>query len=280
MAGVVVITGGSGGIGMAAARALAGTGPVLLADLDPARLDAAVADLRASGIEAEGAICDVGDLESVSALVAATRAAGPLGVVVHTAGVAPPAATDPELVFRVNAVGTQNVLEGMVPLAVEGTVAVSVASVAGHRAFTAEYASHLVSPRNSYPQLVASGAVRDSALRSYSLSKASVILQTQAGAAAWGARGARIVSVSPGLVVDTLIGEAAQQIHAGAYAQLSAVKRAGVAREVGGMIAMLASDVAAYVTGTDLLIDGGVIAQYRHHSPEADRAAWEVAYVE
>jgi NAD(P)-dependent dehydrogenase (short-subunit alcohol dehydrogenase family) len=302
---VSVITGGAGGIALACARRLADRGPVLLADLDEARLEAAAATLRGEaaavahggaaahgattapsagaalgaaaagdGVEVHVAVCDVSDPASVAALVTRSQELGPLGALVHTAGLAPPAPHDPRRVLDVNLAGTARVLDGFVDYAVPGSVAVCIASLAGHRAFAAAYDEALSDPLapDLYDRL--DGA---DVLRTYSISKRGVMLECRRRAAAWGAKGARIVSVSPGLVIDTSIGEAAATIHAGAYAEQSALKRAGVAADIAGAVAFLTSDAATYITGCDLLVDGGVVAHTLHHAAPADRERWNRA---
>ena len=197
----------------------------------------------------------------------------------HTAGLAPPAPHDPRRVLEVNLAGTARVLDAFLPLAGAGTVAVCIASLAGHRAFAAEYDDLLADALDPglYDRLQAAGGTRDDVLATYSLSKRGVMLECRRRAAEWGARGARIVSISPGLVVDTSIGQAAATIHAGAYAEQSAMKRAGVAADIAGAVAFLSSPDASYVTGCDLLVDGGVVAHTLEHADPAARERWNRA---
>jgi NAD(P)-dependent dehydrogenase (short-subunit alcohol dehydrogenase family) len=253
---VTVITGGAGGIGRACAERLRERGPVLTADI-------AGADVT----------CDVTDAESVAALAARAAELGPLGALVHTAGLAPPGDHDPRRVLEVNLAGTARVLDAFLPLAGPETVAVCIASLAGYRGFTAECEFGDPLDPGLYDRL----PTRDDVLVTYSLSKRGVMLEVRRRAAAWGAKGARIVSVSPGLVVDTAIGQAAATIHAGAYAQQSAVGRAAVAKDIAGVVAFLTSPDAAYITGTDLLVDGGVVAHMLEHADPADRHRWNTA---
>lgn len=273
---VSVLTGGAGGIAHACAQRLAGRGPVLLADVALDRLQEAAAAL---GGDVHIAECDVTDAGSVAALAQRAAELGPFGALVHTAGLAPPAPHDPRRVLDVNLAGTARVLDAFLPLAGEGTVAVCIASLAGHRAFAAEYDDMLADALDPglYDRLQAAGGTRDDVLATYSLSKRGVMLECRRRAAAWGARGARIVSISPGLVVDTAIGQAAATIHAGAYAKQAATGRAGVAADIAGAVAFLTSSDASYITGCDLLVDGGVVAHTLHHADPASRDAWNRA---
>jgi NAD(P)-dependent dehydrogenase (short-subunit alcohol dehydrogenase family) len=273
---VTVLTGGAGGIAHACAKRLAEHGPVLLADFAADRLEAAAVAL---GGDVHTAVCDVADPDSVAALATRAVELGPLGALVHTAGLAPPAPHAPRRVLEVNLAGTARVLDAFLPLAGAGAVAVCIASLAGHRAFAAEYDDLLAEPLDPelYDRLQAAGGTRDDVLATYSLSKRGVMLECRRRAAAWGARGARIVSISPGLVVDTSIGQAAATIHAGAYARQSALGRAGMAADIAGAVAFLVSDDASYVTGCDLLVDGGVVAHTQHHADPGARDQWNRA---
>jgi NAD(P)-dependent dehydrogenase (short-subunit alcohol dehydrogenase family) len=255
---VTVITGGAGGIARACAERLRERGPVLTADI-------AGADV----------VCDVTDAASVAALARRAAELGPLGALVHTAGLAPPGPHDPRRVLDVNLAGTARVLDAFLPHAGPETVAVCIASLAGHRAFAAECDGLFDDPLD--PGLYDRLPTRDDVLVTYSLSKRGVMLEVRRRAAEWGARGARIVSVSPGLVVDTAIGQAAATIHAGAYAKQSALGRAGMSADIAEVVAFLSSPAAAYVTGCDLLVDGGVVAHTLAHADPADRDRWNAA---
>jgi len=273
---VSVITGGAGGMGIATASRLAARGPILLADVSQERLEAAAAEL---GADVHVAVCDVTDPASVQALAGRARELGSLGALVHTAGIAPPGAKDTRRVLDINLAGTARVLDAFLPLAQPGTVAVCIASLAGHRAFTGGFEDLLADPLDPdlHGKLSARGVAGDDVVATYSLSKRGVMLEVRRRAADWGARGARIVSISPGLVADTEMGREAASIHAGAYVQQSALQRAGTAADIAGVVAWLVSADAAYVTGCDLLVDGGVVAHTLMHADPAAREAWNTA---
>ncbi|WP_195907829.1 SDR family NAD(P)-dependent oxidoreductase [Microbacterium gorillae] len=261
-----VITGGTGGMGLATAKILGADHRIVLADLAPDRLDAAVAELAALGIEATGVRTDITDRASVDALLDGAAAVGHVRAVVHAAGVSPQMG-DASFIARVNAVGTVNITRSYLRLAQDGAALVNVASIAGHMspaflqptrvfqlALTDEsaFARRLDASVNRAPKRMRAGGA-------YSTSKAFVIWYTRKMAAAFGERGARIVSVSPGSF-DTAMGRL--EIASGSDKLLghAALKRFGRPEEVAAVLAFAASRAPGYLTGTDILVDGGTKA--------------------
>jgi NAD(P)-dependent dehydrogenase (short-subunit alcohol dehydrogenase family) len=273
---VVVITGGAGGMGVAAARRLAGPDTdVLLADISAEALERAVGTLADEGVVAEPVVWDAGDPDGGAALAAEAAGRGTLAALVHTAALAPPGATDPRAVLEVNLRGTIRLLDAFEPLVAEGSAGVMIASLAGYRELSDGYEA-LIDDAAVDPLLarLAADGHEGSVLAAYSVTKAGVIRLVQQRAHAWGARGGRLNSISPGLVLDTAIGRLAVGGSAASYAQESALGRAGTAADVAGVVAFLAGPDAAYVTGIDVLVDGGTLAAVEAHRPRESRDAW------
>lgn len=259
---VYVITGGSGGMGKAIARRLGKQGSLLLADVNEKRLTQAVYELAAEGITAVTTkTVDITNEQQVNDLAAAAAELGELGAIVHTAGLSPTMA-DSRRIMEVNVVGTALILHAFLPYARQGSVAVCIASMAGH--FT---------PRNdAYNHVLLDPLAPDfldrmesftqgSSQASYGLSKLGVILNVEDQAWIWGQKGARIVSVSPG-TIDTPMGrqEAAQQEMMQVLLANTPLGREGEASEIASAVAFLCNSDSSYITGTDLRVDGGTTA--------------------
>lgn len=266
---VAVITGGGGGMGLATARILGRSHSVLLADIGHDGLSAARAELDGLGIEAESMVCDITDRSAVEAVVDRAASIGPIAAVVHAAGLSPQMA-DARSILTVNALGTVNVTQAVLPHAHSGLRLVNVASMAAH------LVPRAVLPRRSYP-LAATNPDRflsrvmqrvnlaPKSLRpgmAYPISKDFVVWYSKRLASSFGAKDAGIVSVSPGSI-DTAMGRLEADHGAAEMLKFAAIKRFGSVEEIAEVLAFCASDKARYLTGTDVLCDGGVVAGVR-----------------
>lgn len=276
MTNVTVITGGAGGIGFATAKIIGRKNVILLADVDQKRLDAAKAELTACGIATETAVCDITDRVSVTSLVQKAESLGIVQSVIHTAGVSPQMG-DPEKIARINALGTIIINEAFLAIAQPGSSVVNVASMGGYnlpaviipkRAYKLAFSS----PETLVKKITSRAKLAPKNIRSglaYALSKNFVIWYSQAMAETFGAKNARIVSVSPGSI-DTRMGQLEKTHGASAMVAVSALKRFGTPDEIAHVLAFCASEHASYLTGTDILCDGGTMAAIMVGGKKAD----------
>ena len=259
-----VITGGAGGMALATARIVGRSNAVVLSDVNEARLHAAVDELEKADILAYGYPCDICDRGSVDELVRHCSEIGPVSAVIHTAGLSPSMA-DADKILSVNAVGTVNINEGFRRIAGEGFALVNVASMGAYsipdwavprRRF--RYA--LTDPDTFYAKMKAACDLIPAGQRpglAYSLSKRFVIWYSKAMAKDFGRHGARVVSVSPGSI-DTDMGRLEEASGSAAMLAAASLKRFGTPDEIAEVLAFCASSRAGYLTGVDILVDGGV----------------------
>jgi NAD(P)-dependent dehydrogenase (short-subunit alcohol dehydrogenase family) len=264
----VVVVIGAGSIGQAIARRVSAGKHILLADLRQENSAAAAGVLGNAGFEVSTTHVDVSSRESVQALVEAATAIGALSGLIHAAGVSPSQAS-PSTILAVDLYGTALVLEVVGSVIAEGGAGVVIASQSGHRlgALTAEQNAALATtPADellSLPMLQPD-QVKDS-LHAYQLSKRGNSLRVMAEAVRWGKRGARINTISPGIVITPLAKDELAGSRGEGYRrmiELCPVGRAATPDEVGTVGALLMGEDGSFITGSDFLMDGGVTASY------------------
>jgi NAD(P)-dependent dehydrogenase (short-subunit alcohol dehydrogenase family) len=264
----VIVVVGAGSIGQAIARRVGAGKRILLADLRRENADAAAEVLSNAGFEVSIATVDVSSRESVHALVQAATNLGEVTGVIHAAGVSPSQAP-PATILAVDLYGTALVLEEFGNVIASGGAGVVIASQSGHRlgALTTEQNAALATtPADellSLPMLQPD-QVKDS-LHAYQLAKRGNALRVMAEAVRWGKRGARVNTISPGIIITPLAKDELTGPRGEGYRRmidLCPVGRAGVPDEVGLVGALLMGSDGAFITGSDFLMDGGVTAAY------------------
>lgn len=259
---VYVITGGSGGMGKGTAELVGKKGTVLLADVSEERLVQTKEELAAKGIiDVYYQTVDITSKENVAALASKAAELGTLKGLIHTAGLSPTMA-DSKRITEVNLVGTGIVLDAFLPLATQGTAVVCISSMSGHMMpRVGPYSEVLNQPLAENIIEIMEQFTQGNSGAAYSLSKLGVLLIVEDQAWAWGEKGARITSISPG-TINTPMGrqEASQQKEMKIMLDNTPLRREGEAAEIATAVEFLLSDAASYITGTDLRVDGGTIA--------------------
>jgi NAD(P)-dependent dehydrogenase (short-subunit alcohol dehydrogenase family) len=264
----VTVVIGAGSIGQAIARRVSAGKHVVLADLRQENADTAAKVLLDAGFEVTTAVVDVSSRESVQALVQLATTIGEVTAVIHAAGVSPSQAPV-STILRVDLYGTALVLEVFGNVIAEGGSAVVIASQSGHRlpALTPEQNKALattpVEELLALPMLQAD-QVSDP-LHAYQISKRGNSLRVMAEAVRWGKRGARVNTISPGIIFTPLARDELSGPRGEGYQRminLCAAGRGGTPDEVGSVAALLMGPEGTFITGSDFLMDGGVTAAY------------------
>lgn len=254
--GVIVVTGAARGMGRACVDRLRDRADRLVA-----------VDLEAPAIEGVlGVACDVSDPEAVGRLADRARELGPFRALVHAAGISPTMA-DPRRIFAIDLVATQLLLDAFEPLVEPGASAVCFASSAAYQVTLLgagpELDAFVETPRAEGFLDAAAARFQDPGI-AYGWAKRGVVRAAARAAVAWGRRGGRVNSVSPG-IVDTPM--ARRELEAQPMMRLildhTPLRRLGRAEEVAALVDFLVSDAASFVTGTDVLIDGGALEGLR-----------------
>ncbi|WP_226346820.1 SDR family oxidoreductase [Agilicoccus flavus] len=263
---VVVVT-GAGSMGVMIARRVGQGRTLLFADIDPDTLAAVQGRLSDEGYDVATRVVDTSDHDSVRDLARAAAELGDVEVVVHTAGVSPNMA-DPATIAAVDLAGTAFVLEEFGAIIADGGAGLVISSQAAHMSgpLPDDVARSLAhDPSDALVDLPVVAALEDSGA-AYVLAKLGNNLRVQAQSVLWGDRGARLNSLSPGIISTPLAQhELSSPDAAGDRDMLEncAAGRMGTPTEVAEIAALLLGPNGRYFSGSDLLIDGGVIAGMR-----------------
>jgi NAD(P)-dependent dehydrogenase (short-subunit alcohol dehydrogenase family) len=264
----VIVVIGTGQIGQAIARRVGIGKHVLLADMRQENAAAAAEVLSNAGFEVSVATVDVSSREAVGALVENAAALGDVTGLIQAAGVSPSQAS-PATILKVDLYGTALVLETFGNVIARGGAGVVIASQSGHRLppLTVEQNKALgttpVEELLSLPFLQPD-QVTDS-LHAYQLSKRGNSLRVMAQAVRWGKRGARLNTISPGIIMTPLARDELSGPRGQGYRRMievSVAGRAGTPDEVANVGALLMGPDGGFITGSDFLMDGGVTAAY------------------
>ena len=265
MKNVCVITGGGSGMGLETAKILGKENYVIICGRTVGKLESAIRKLQEEGIEAEAFPCDVSDRESVHKLAVHARELGKITGVIHAAGMSPHM-DDARKIMETNALGTIYVNEEFYEVMEAGSCLIDVASMAGY------LLPKLIMLKKSYPlsrtdkekfmqKMMARVKLLPKKHHSdvaYGISKNFVIWYAATDAMKFGQKGIRVLSVSPGNF-ETPMGELEKE-EASTYLKYCAIKKFGDPKEIAELLAFAAGPKPAFLTGVDILMDGGCVA--------------------
>mgnify|MGYP000806964678 CR=1 FL=1 len=264
----VIIWMGAGQIGLAIVRRIASGKKIIIGDKILANAQAAANTLNTVGFDAMALEADLSSRESVLSLIAEACKHGDIHYLVNSAGVSPSQASV-ETILKVDLYGTAILLEEVGKVIARGGSGVTISSQSGHRmpALTPEEdrllaitpTEELLSLKMLQPQ-----NIRDT-LHAYQMAKRCNVKRVMAEAVKWGERGARINSLSPGIIVTPLAIDEFNGPRGDFYKNMFArcpAGRPGTADEVAHVAELLLDDKGAFITGSDFLVDGGATASY------------------
>ncbi len=267
MAEVIVVV-GPGLIGQAIARRVGVGKQIILADLRRENAEAAAEVMSNAGYDVSVATVDVSSREQVHELIQNAAGRGDITGLIHAAGVSPSQASV-GTILKVDLYGTALVLEECGNVIARGGSGVVIASQSGHRlpplpveqskALATTPVEELLSLSFLQPDKVTD------TLHAYQLSKRGNSLRVMAEAVRWGKHGARINTISPGIIITPLAKDELTGPRSAGYRRMiegAPAKRAGTPDEVAGVAALLMGADGGFITGSDFLMDGGVTASY------------------
>ena len=264
----VILWTGAGQIGMAIARRIGYGKKIVVGDksLDNARAIAGI--MNNAGYDVEPVACDISSRESILALISKAQEYGEICQLINAAGVSPSQAPV-ETILKVDLYGTAVLLEEMGKVIKQGGCGITVSSQSGWRmpALTPEQDEWLATAPTEgilEADFLQPQKIRDT-LHAYQLAKRCNVKRVMGEAPKWGKRGARINSVSPGIIVTPLAIDEFNGPRGDFYKNMFAkcpAGRPGTADEVAALVELMMSPQGAFITGSDFLIDGGATASY------------------
>lgn len=264
----VMILTGAGQIGMAIARRMGYGTKIVIGDKSKANADAIAKTMNEAGFDAIAVEMDLSSRASILGLIAEAQKYGEISMLVNAAGVSPSQASI-KTILKVDLYGTAVLLEEVGKIIKHGGVGVTISSQSGHRmpALTPEQDALLaLTPTEELLSLdmLQEENIHDT-LHAYQMAKRCNVKRVMAEAVKWGERGARINSISPGIIVTPLALDEFNGPRGDFYKNMFAkcpAGRPGTADEVANVAELLMSGKGAFITGADFLMDGGTTASY------------------
>ncbi len=263
---------GAGQIGMAIARRLDADKKIIIGDKNLHNAQAIAQTMTNAGFDVEAIEMDLSSRDSIKNMIAVGQKYGEIAMLVNAAGVSPSQAPI-ETILKVDLYGTAVLLEEVGKVIKQGGVGVTISSQSGHRmpALTPEQDEQLAcTPTENLLKLdlLQPENIRDT-LHAYQLAKRCNVKRVMAEAVKWGERGARINSISPGIIVTPLAIDEFNGPRGDFYKNMFAkcpARRPGTADEVANVAELMMTSAGAFITGSDFLIDGGATASFFYGS--------------
>lgn len=276
MQDVILLT-GAGQIGLAIARRMGHGKKIVVSDKNINNAQTVTKIMTEAGFDAVAVEADISSRKSILNMIAAAQKYGEIAMLINAAGVSPSQASV-ETILKVDLYGTAVLLEEVGKVIKAGGTGVTISSQSGHRmaALRAETDEQLaVTPAEELLQLeVLKPANIKDTLHAYQMAKRCNVKRVMAEAIKWGVKGARINSISPGIIVTPLALDEFNGPRGEFYKNMFAkcpAGRPGTADEVANVAELLLSQQGAFITGADFLIDGGATAAYFYGPLKPDK---------
>ena len=276
MQDVILLT-GAGQIGLAIARRMGHGKKIVVSDKNINNAQTVTKIRTEAGFDAVAVEADISSRKSILNMIAAAQKYGEIAMLINAAGVSPSQASI-ETILKVDLYGTAVLLEEVGKVIKAGGTGVTISSQSGHRmaALGAETDEQLaVTPAEELLQLeVLKPANIKDTLHAYQMAKRCNVKRVMAEAIKWGVKGARINSISPGIIVTPLALDEFNGPRGEFYKNMFAkcpAGRPGTADEVANVAELLLSQQGAFITGADFLIDGGATAAYFYGPLKLDK---------
>lgn len=276
MQDVILLT-GAGQIGLAIARRMGHGKKIIVSDKNINNAQTVTKIMTEAGFDAVAVEADISSRKSILNMIAAAQKYGEIAMLINAAGVSPSQASV-ETILKVDLYGTAVLLEEVGKVIKAGGTGVTISSQSGHRmaALGAETDEQLaVTPAEELLQLeVLKPANIKDTLHAYQMAKRCNVKRVMAEAIKWGVKGARINSISPGIIVTPLALDEFNGPRGEFYKNMFAkcpAGRPGTADEVANVAELLLSQQGAFITGADFLIDGGATAAYFYGPLKLDK---------
>jgi NAD(P)-dependent dehydrogenase (short-subunit alcohol dehydrogenase family) len=264
---VIVLT-GAGQLGLAIARRMGYGNKILVADWKLENAIAMAGTMKEAGFDAAAMNVDISSKASVLQLVESAQKEGEISMFINAAGVSPSQASI-EQILKVDLYGTALLLEEFGKVIKPGGTGVTISSQSGHRmaALSAEVDKQLATTPTEellHLDVLHPGNIKDT-LHAYQMAKRCNVKRVMAEAVKWGKKGARVNSISPGIIITPLALDEINGPRGDFYKNMfakSPAGRPGIADEVANVAELLLSERGSFITGADFLIDGGATASY------------------
>lgn len=268
MAKDVMLLVGAGQIGMAIARRMGNDKKIIVGDNKLANAETIAKIMLEAGFDTEAVEMDLSSRESIKKMITKGQEHGEIAMLINAAGVSPSQAPI-ETILKVDLYGTAVLLEEVGKIIKKGGTGITISSQSGHRmpALTPEADEQLATtPTEELLSLdiLQPKNIKDT-LHAYQMAKRCNVKRVMAEAVKWGERGARINSISPGIIVTPLAIDEFNGPRGNFYKNMFAkcpAGRPGTADEVANVAELLISEKGAFITGADFLIDGGATASF------------------